>query len=267
MTTLVPDPADYTVDELVVSRMAAEFRNDDQVLNGLSSFVPVCAIELARRTHAPDLAWVAGGSGVDPSSPRLTASTFEWPMWDSALMYVDVADELWDWVSDVRRFRTFCVGAAQLDAFGNANSSVIGDFHQPRVRLPGSAGLADMGSLSKRLIYFVPDHSPRSLVERVDFRSAIGYLDGHGERAQLGLAGGPEIVITNLAVFDFEPTSQRMRLRTLHPGVGLEDVLDATGFEPVVAADLGETPPPSSAEVSLLRTTIDPHGYRKRGFR
>ena len=261
-----PTDDDYTVDELIVSRLAAELRNDDQVLNGLSSFVPVCAIELARRTHAPGLTWVAGGSGVSPAHPRLTASTFEWPIWDSSLMYVDVAGELWDWVSDERHFRTFFVGAAQLDAYGNANNSVIGNYHRPRVRLPGTAGLADMSSLAKRLIYWLPEHSPRTMVERVDFRSAIGYLDGAGERAALGLSGGPALVVTNLAVFDFEPASQRMRLRTIHDGCTLDDVLTATGFDPLVADDLRPTGAPEPNHIRLLRESIDPHGYRKRGF-
>ncbi|MGH1561607.1 CoA-transferase subunit beta [Mumia sp. DW29H23] len=256
---------DYTVDELVVSRLAAELADDDQVLNGLSSFVPVCAIEMARRTHAPGLVWVAGGTGVSPSRPRLTASTFEWPLWDSALMYVDVATELWDWIADPRRFRTFFAGAAQLDAFGNANISVVGDYHHPRVRLSGTAGLADMSVLDKRIVYVVTDHNPRTLVERVDFRSGVGYLDGYGERARRGFGGGPALVVTNLAVFDFAPSSQRMRLRTVHEGHTVDEVLAATGFVPVIA-DVEVTPPPTVAQVALLRDEIDPEGYRRRGF-
>ena len=266
MNAASTDGGGYTLDELVVCRLAAELRGDDQVLNGISSFVPVCAIELARRTHAPTITWVAGGMGVSPARPRLTASTFEWPLWDSSLMYVDATTELWDWVADERRFRTFFVGAAQLDAFGNPNLSVIGDYHKPRVRLPGTAGLADMGSLDKRLIYWMPDHNPRTLVERVDFRSAAGYLGGSGERERLGLGGGPALVITNLAVFDFVSSTQRMRLQTLHPGVELEQVLAATGFEPAIADELGVTPAPRPEDVELLRTVIDPQGFRRRGF-
>ena len=116
--------------------------------------------------------------------------------------------------------------------YGNANNSIIGDdYHRPKVRLPGTAGLGDMGSLGKRLFYWNPNHSPRSLVEKVDFRSAAGYLGGGDEREQLGLTGGPEIVVTNLAVLDFHPESKRMRLRSVHPGTTVEQVQEATGFE------------------------------------
>jgi glutaconate CoA-transferase, subunit B len=258
--------SDYTVDELMVAAIAACFGNDDQVCNGIASFIPVCAILLARATHAPDLVWLPGASAVDPVSPRLTDSTFESSLWHDCVMYLDLQSELWDWVCAGRFLRTFCIGAAQIDAYGNTNNSVIGSFDRPKVRLPGTAGLADMSVLDKRLIYWVTDHSPRTLVERVDFRSGIGYLDGGGERARLGLPGGPELVVTNLAVLDFEPGSDRMRLRSVHDGVSVDDMLAATGFEPVLPADVPTTPPPTVQQVDLLRTRIDPAGYRRQGI-
>src|ERR1700761_6064540 len=109
----------------MVATIAGCFGDDDQVCNGLASFIPVCAIWLARLTHAPGLVWVAGGSGVDPAVPELTASTFEWPLWRDSVMYLELADQFWDYVSDPRFFRTFCLGAAQVDAYGNVNNSVI----------------------------------------------------------------------------------------------------------------------------------------------
>jgi glutaconate CoA-transferase, subunit B len=257
--------ADYTVDELMVARIACCFGPGEQASNGLASFIPVCAIQLARLTHAPDLVWIPGGSGVDPVAPELTDSTFEWPLWRDSVMYLELYGEFWDYVSSDRLFRTFCLGAAQIDAYGNTNNSVIGDFRRPRVRLPGTAGLADLTTLDKRLIFYVTDHNPRSLVERVDFRSGVGYLGGNGERARLGLRGGPELVVTNLAVFDFEPGSQRMRLKSVHASASVEQVLAATGFEPVVPPEVPVTPPPTAEQVSLLRTVIDPVGYRQRG--
>lgn len=260
-----PGPG-YTVDELMVARMAGCFGPGDQASNGLASFIPVCAIQLARMTHAPDLVWIPGGSGLDPAAPELTASTFEWPLWRDSVMYLELYGEFWDYVSSDRMFRTFCLGAAQIDAHGNANNSVIGRFGRPKVRLPGTAGLADLSTLDKRIIYYVTDHNPRSLVERVDFRSGVGYLDGHGERARLGIGGGPELVITNLAVFDFEPGSQRMRLQSVHEGITVGQVLASTGFEPVIPSGVPVTEPPTAEQVLLLRTVIDPDGYRKRGL-
>lgn len=257
---------DYSVDELMVAVLASCFDNDDQVCNGISSFLPVCAIQLARMTHAPDLVWLAGASGVDPAEVEMTASTFEAPLWRDSVMYLEHYAEFWDYAASPRFLRKFCAGAAQIDAYGNTNNSVIGRYDRPRVRLPGTAGLGDMGSLDKSLIFWVTDHSPRTLVERVDFRSGIGYLDGGGARARLGLRGGPALVVTNLAVFDFAPGSERMRLKSVHDGVTVDDVLAATGFTPVVPAEVTRTPPPTVEQVRLIRERIDPEGYRKRGF-
>jgi glutaconate CoA-transferase subunit B len=168
-----------------------------------------------------------------------------------------------------RWIKKFCVGAAQLDQYGNANNSVIGsNYHKPKVRLPGTAGLADMGSIGKSLYFWNPDHSPRSLVEKVDFVSAAGYLDGGDARARLGLEGGPTLVISNLAVMDFHPVSKKMRLKSVHPGTMVEQVHEATGFELLMPeATVPETLPPSQEQVRLIREVIDPDGMRKRGFR
>lgn len=256
----------YGVDELMVTVLAEALGNGEQVCNGLSSNIAVCAVQLARMTHAPDLTWIAGGSGLDPARPRLTASSFEWPLWRDAVMYFELDGAFWDYVSSSRFLRTFCVGAAQLDAYGNMNNSVIGEHPDPSVRLPGTAALADVGSLDKRLLCWTTSHSPRTLVERVDFRSGIGYLGGHGERGRLGLGGGPELVVTDLAVFDFEPDTQRMRLTSVHDGVTVDDVLAATGFAPALAEDVTTTAPPTAHQLDLIRNRIDPHGFRKRGF-
>lgn len=256
------DEAAYDAGELMITVLASVFENDDQVCNGVASHIPVCAIQLARLTHAPALTWLAGAAGLDPHLHPLPASTFEPTLWQDAVMYVDQRD-FWNFVASPRYLQKFCVGGAQVDQFGNMNNTVIGkDYHHPKVRLPGTAGLADMGSMPKRLLYWVNDHSPRTLVDRVDFRSAAGFLGGYGERARLGLAGGPELVVTNLAVFDFAPDSQRMRLKSLHPGVTLEQVLAATGFEPVLPESIGTTPAPSPEQLRLIREVIDPDGRR-----
>ncbi|MCY4630426.1 MAG: CoA-transferase, partial [bacterium] len=110
--------------------------------------------------------------------------------------------------------------------------------------------------------------NPRSLVAEVDFVSCAGYLGGGDERERLGLTGGPELVVTNLCVMDFEPQSKHMRLRSVHPGVTVEQVLEATGFEPLLPpGDVPTTPEPSAEQVRLIREVIDPHGMRHREFR
>jgi len=260
--------ADWTVDELMVSRVARIFADGDQVVNGMASFVPVCAYMLARRTHAPNLVWLAGAVGLDPRPARVPASTLESDLWRDSVMYLEQYEDFWSWALRPGLLTKFMVRGAQIDMHGNANNSVVGaDYHRPKVRLPGTAGMGDMGSIGKRLFYWTTTHDPRTLVERVDWVSCAGWLGGGDERERLGLAGGPELVVTNLAVMDFAPGSRRMRIRTVHPGVSVDDVQAATGFELLVADDLAETPPPSPEEVRLIREEIDPDGVRRSEFR
>lgn len=263
-----PPSSDYAIDELMVSVMASFFEDGDQACNGMASFLPVSAFMLARLTHAPGLVWLAGATGLEPRPAKVPASTLESPLWSDSVMYMEQYGDFWTYALNGRWLQKFCVGAAQLDRYGNANNSVIGsDYHAPKVRLPGTAGLGDMGSIGKLLYYWNPNHSPRSLVEKVDFISAAGYLGGGDERERLGLSGGPQAVVTNLAVLDFEPESKRMRLKSIHPGVTVEQVQEATGFELVVPDVVPTTPAPTAEQVRLIRDVIDPDGMRKREFR
>jgi glutaconate CoA-transferase subunit B len=263
-----PTATDYAVDELMITTLAELFQDGDQACNGMASFIPVAAFMLAKLTHAPQLVWLASAAGLDPRPDRVPASTLEAPLWRDSVMYIEQYGDFWNLVLNGRWIQKFCVGAAQLDRYGNANNSVIGDdYDRPRVRLPGTAGLADMGSIGKQLYFWNPNHSPRSMVEKVDFISAAGYLDGGDARERLGLEGGPQIVITNLAVMDFHPVSKQMRLQSVHPGVAVEQVQEATGFELLMPQrSVPETAPPTEAQVQLIREVIDPDNMRKRGF-
>lgn len=263
-----PAATDYSVDELMVTVLADQFRNGDQTTNGMASFIPVAAFMLARLTHAPELIWLASSGGLEPRPDRIPASTLEAPLWRDSIMYIEQYSDFWNFVLNGRWIEKFCVGAAQLDQYGNANNSVIGsNYHKPKVRLPGTAGLADMGSIGKKLYYWNPNHSPRSMVEKVDFVSAAGYLDGGDARKRLGLQGGPELVVSNLAVMDFHPLSKKMRLRSIHPGITSDQVMEATGFELLIPdGKVPETRPPSREQVRLIRETIDPDNMRKREF-
>lgn len=268
-TPRTEEPADaYAVDELMIACLSSCFHDGDQACNGMASFIPVSAFMLARLTHAPDLVWLAGALGLDPRPAKVPASTLESPLWSDSVMYLEQYGDFWTYALNGRWLQKFCVGAAQIDKFGNANNSVIGkDYHRPKVRLPGTAGLGDMGSIGKTLYFWNPNHNPRAFVERVDFVSCAGYLGGGTERERAGLAGGPELVVTNLAVLDFEPASKRMRLRSVHPGVTVAEVQAATGFELLLpGGPVPETPRPTREQVRLIREVIDPDGMRKREF-
>jgi glutaconate CoA-transferase subunit B len=264
-----PVSIDYSVDELMVCALSDYFQDGDQACNGMASFIPVAAFMLARMTHAPELIWIASSVGVEPRPDRIPASTLEAPLWRDSIMYLDQYTDFWNIVQNGRWIQKFCVGAAQLDQFGNANNSVIGtDYHRPKVRLPGTAGLADLCSMGKYLYYWNPNHSPKSFVEKVDFISGAGYLDGGDSRERLGLGAGPQVVITNLAVLDFHPESKRMRLKSVHPGISVEEVQAATGFDLILPGnDVPTTQTPNQEQVRLIREEIDPDGMRKRGMR
>jgi glutaconate CoA-transferase, subunit B len=260
--------ADYAVDELMIAALAERFEDGDQVVNGMASFIPVCAYMLARRTHAPNLVWLAGAVGLDPRPSRVPASTLESELWRDSVMYVEQLEDFWSYALNGAYLTKFMVRGAQLDRFGNANNSVIGsDYHSPKVRLPGTAGMGDMGSIGKRLFYWSSTHTPRTFVEKVDWISCAGWLGGGDERAEAGLSGGPELVVSNLGLMDFEPESRAMRIRSVHPGVTVEQVQEATGFELLVPDDVHETPAPSDEQLRLIREEIDPDGTRKAEFR
>jgi len=263
-----PIASDWTIDELMIACLADCFEDGDQACNGMASFLPVSAFNLARLTHAPGLVWLAGALGLEPRPVEVPASTLEAPLWRDAVMYVEQYGDFWNLALNGRWLQKFCVGAAQLDRFGNANNSVIGgDYHHPKVRLPGTAGLGDMGSIGKKLYYWNPNHNPRALVDRVDFVSCAGFLGGGQERSDLGLEGGPELVVTNLAVLDFEPVSKHMRIRSVHPGVTVDQVQEATGFELLLPeGEIPATREPSQAQVDIIRA-FDPKNMRKREFR
>ncbi|MBI3949036.1 MAG: hypothetical protein HY314_01070 [Acidobacteria bacterium] len=257
---------DYTIDELMVTTLARQFTDDDIILNGTVSFIPVAAVLLARETHAPGLTWVAGAVGVDAQPGYIISNTLDPTMWKNCVMYLPQFTDMWSYVHR-GTLETFCIRGAQIDKYGNVNNTVIGDYHKPKVRLPGSAGMGDMGSLDKKIYIWSTTHNPRTFVEKVDFRGCAGYLDGGDSRARLGLKNGPQLVITDLCVMDFEPVSKRMRLKSVHRGVTVKEVQEQTGFELIVPENVPETPAPTVEQVRLIREVVDPKGMRKLEFR
>jgi glutaconate CoA-transferase subunit B len=155
------------------------------------------------------------------------------------------------------------LGGAQIDAYGNLNSTMIGsNYTRPQVRFPGSGGANDLASLCRRILV-VTNHDRRRFVERLDFLTTPGYLSGPGAREAAGLppGTGPYRVITDLAVLGYHERSKRMQVVSLHPGVALDQVRQATGFELSVHQPLATTTPPTELELQILREEVDPHRY------
>jgi glutaconate CoA-transferase subunit B len=267
-TTSAPDVPGYgcTIDELMVVTLSHQFDDTTRAFNGAVSFIPVCAYLLARETHAPGLVWAASSIAVDPHPARIPESTLSDLLWDGASMLSNSPFDFWAW-AQAGHYNTFAFRGAQIDRYGNVNNTVIGPYDHPKVRLPGGGGMADLSCMIPRIYLWSTTHDPRIFVDRLDFRSGIGYGDGGDHRERLGLPGGPRICVTNLCVFDFEPTTKAMRVASLHPGVTIDDVRGATGFD-VIAPD-GEipvTPRPDEEYLRLLRTVVDPTSQRLREF-
>jgi glutaconate CoA-transferase subunit B len=167
-----------------------------------------------------------------------------------------MADIFYNYLQGGRIAVGFLQGA-QIDRHGNLNTTVIGDYARPKVRLPGSGGACEIAINARRVVVIAPQ-TRRSFPEKVDFITSPGFLGGGDERARLGLpGGGPGIVVTDLACFEFEDGD--MVLTSLHPGVSLDDVRSNLGWEPRVRSDVATTTPPTAEELRVVREELDPH--------
>jgi glutaconate CoA-transferase subunit B len=152
------------------------------------------------------------------------------------------------------------LGAAQIDRFGNINTTVIGDYEAPKVRLPGSGGACEI-AINARKVFVIMRQGKRSFVESIDFRTSPGHSGDPRRDAERGWSGtGPTSVVTDLGTYAFDDVAGEMTLMTLHPGVTLEEVRESMGWDPRVADELGETPPPTEVELRLIREELDPLG-------
>jgi glutaconate CoA-transferase subunit B len=252
----------FTRQELMAAAAAREFRDGDVCFIGTG--LPMVAAYLAKYTHAPDAVLIFESGIVDARPRELATGVGDYRLLTGCAKAADLyytLSLLQGGFVDLG-----FLGAAEIDPFGNINSTVIGDYHRPKVRLPGSGGANDIASLADRVAVIVP-HERRKLVARLAYLTTPGYLDGPGARQRAGLPGsGPTHVITDLAVLGFNPETRRLWVESLHPGVQLEQVQANTGFAIEAAPGLHTTPPPSAEQVRLLRQVIDPEGiYIGRG--
>jgi glutaconate CoA-transferase subunit B len=248
---------DYTPGELMVVAAAREIADGEIVFVGMR--LPLLAFGLAKRTHAPSAIGVfENGLLRDRVPPPDLYTMSDAPnvfeaAWATGL--VEVMQLLQH--GDVN---LGFIGGAEVDRFGNINTTVIGSVEAPRVKLPGSGGGADISCLAQRLVSLV-EHSPRRLRDRVDFITSPGYGDGGDWRARQGLVrGGPAAVVTTLGVLRFDAQSGEAYLASYHPFTTPRDVQAATGWPLRLAEDLRPTPLPTDDELRLIREA-DPHGF------
>ncbi|EFW91024.1 coenzyme A transferase [Haladaptatus paucihalophilus DX253] len=248
---------DYTDTELMITRAALELRNDDTVLVGVG--VPNLACNLAKRTHAPDLQMIYESGTVDSNPDALPLSIGDPVLATGARSIVPMYEGFSRYLQSGRIDVGF-LGGAQIDKRGNINSTVIGDYDDPKVRLPGSGGACEISSNAHRTLIITP-HQKRRFPEEVDFITSPGYVEG---REEMGLRGGPEAVITDKAVMKFDDNGE-MYVDTLHVGVTRDEVQEATGWEVQFADDVTETPTPDDEEIRLIREKLDPDGIYTGG--
>lgn len=247
---------DYTPIELLATVAAGLLEDNKSAFVGTG--LPMIAAMLAQRTHAPSLLIIFEAGGIGPQVPVLPIS-----VGDSRTFYRAVAASSMHDVMSASQSGYLdygFLGAAQIDPYGNLNTTVIGEWSDPRVRLPGSGGANDVGSLCWRTI-IVMRQDQRRFVKQLDFLTTPGYLDGPGARERAGLPAdsGPYRVITQLGVYGFDEQSRRMMLLATHPGVTVDDVQANSGFELIIPDEVGTTEPPSSKIRHILRE-IDPTG-------
>ena len=250
------ESSNYTSSELMTINAARLLRDGDVVFVGVG--LPNLACNLARRTHAPNLVMIyeAGVIGAQPA--RLPLSIGDPTLVSGALSVCSMYD-IFTLYLQRGNIDVGFMGGAQIDRFGNINATVIGEYNQPKVRLPGSGGSMEIAAWANRC-YIMTPHQKRRFPEQVDFRTSAGFLGGRTERDAAGLrGGGPQAVVTNLGMLEPDENGE-LTLTALHPGIEVEQARDNTGWDLKVASQLQITQPPSVDELIILREELDPQG-------
>ncbi|HJR97498.1 MAG TPA: CoA-transferase [Actinomycetota bacterium] len=251
------DAPPYSKSELMIAASA-------RLLGGVSNcFVgvglPNIVCNLAQRTVAPELQLVYE-SGVFGARPERLPLSIGDPTLATGSTAVTSMFELFAFYLQAGLIDVAFLGGAQIDRHGNLNTTVIGDYEHPKVRLPGSGGACEIAIHARRILVIMRQ-AQRSFVERLDFRTSPGHSGDPAHDADRGWHGsGPTNVVTDLATYGFDAGTGEMLLRTLHPGVSVDDVRSNMGWEPNISDDLDETPAPTDVELRLIREELDPGG-------
>ena len=258
---------DYSTRELMACWLSRDLDDGEKVGVGANFPIPRAAVLLAHFSHCPNMkmgmgSFMANLMNVERVMTSRYFSDYRPVQWAESALYMPL---------DLLGFHTldvFFISGIQVDAYGNTNLiGIPGEGGKFAFRGPGSIGTTTLSALAWRYYIVTDHHTPRVFVEKCSIISALGFGDGSaGLREKLKLPGsGPRYCITPLCVFDFAPDTNRMRIRSLHPGITLEQVMDNTGFEPEVPAELPETEPPTARELETLRQRVDPEGSLSSG--
>jgi glutaconate CoA-transferase subunit B len=250
------DPG-YSKSEIMIAASARQLAGAANCFVGVG--LPNIVCNLAQRTVSPDLQLVYE-SGVFGARPERLPLSIGDPTLASGATAITSMFELFAFYLQAGLIDVAFLGGAQIDRFGNLNTTVIGEYAKPKVRLPGSGGACEIAIHAKRILVIMRQ-ATRSFVDRIDFRTSPGHSGDPAHDAARGWHGsGPTNVVTDLGTYVFDEATGEMTLATLHPGVTIADVRAAMGWEPAVAAGLGETQAPTDEELRLIREELDPAG-------
>lgn len=242
--------SDFTPTEMMTVAAARALSNDDVCFVGIGA--PSAACNLARLTHAPDITLIYESGTIGTAPDILPLSIGDGELCDTAVTTVPVAEMFRYWLQGGRITIGF-LGGAQIDRFGNLNTTVVGDYHRPKVRLPGGGGAPEI-AVSCGQIYITMVQAKRAFVETIDFFTSLGHGRGGDDRARHGVKTlGPTLIITDLAVWKPDPVTKEFTVVSLHPGVTRGQVQDTVGWKVRFAAEVSETPPPTPEELAVLR--------------
>lgn len=249
----------YSPAELMAVFLSRDLKDGEMGVFGTFSQIPWVACQLAKATHAPNLSFVCGPSGaINSKLPNLLWSVSDHRMHTGAEYRIGLS-----WVLDMQGNPTLIdfgfYGGFQIDQYGNLNMGYIGEQKKPKFRGPGTVGTMATAWLN-RVYLFTQSHTPRLLVDKVDFISGPGFIDGPKGREKAGCPArseGPRYIVTPICVFDFDEETKRARLKSVHPGHSVEEVKSRTGFKPIIPSRVPETEPPTVEQLAFLRA-FDP---------
>lgn len=245
----------YNMIEMMICAASRYLEDGKTVAVGTGA--PCATAMLAQKTTAPNLIILFEAGGVAPTMPQMPISVGDSRTFFKGIMAAGMVEMMTTCCRGLVDYAF--LGGAQIDKYGNINSTVIGDYYKPKVRFPGSGGANDFASFCWRTLIMTVQTKTR-FVEKVDFLTSPGYLSGPGARENAGLppATGPYKIITDLAVLGFDEKTKTMMIESVHPGVDLEKIRQATGFKLIEPDFIKETPPPSEPELRILRGEVDP---------
>ena len=248
----------YTLEELLIARMAKEFKGN--ALGVGATILGDLSARLAKALYVPDLFLTTASRAAADCDVHAKSMSDEWTLASTARIGLDW-EQMFQLIAQGRL--QIWVGAVQIDKFGNSNISVIGSWDKPRVQLIGARGVPDDLWGCKRICYHIRRHTPHTFVEKVDFVCGAGFNNVDASRKGPKPAP-PGLVISDLGVFDFNPTNGLMRVMSLHPGVTVEQVQKKTAYPLLAPSGTPSiTPPPTAEELHIIRNVIDTHGLRR----